>query len=160
MVNEINVILAGVAAAIVSGVAGLLITWFAMRRALLSENDLAFAEHRSAELTRNLLVLEMARDQIESPAVDIAVRARLTPAEMSQASRELIDADLLEEPSPNLLRPTDAGRRVLGEHLLERELEETVVRRQPRLSQRGQSSQELDSAIEATVESLRARHAH
>jgi hypothetical protein len=162
MINEINLIAAGVAAATVSGVAGLLITALAMRRTQLADENVAWEKHQSAELARSLLVLELAGDQIESPAVDIAVRARLTPAEMAQATEELTAAGLIEEPSPNLLRLTDGGRRVLMQHKFELELEDSALHRhRGKGSQRqGQSPEDLDLAIEATVESLRAQHAH
>jgi len=162
MITEINVIAAGVVAATASGIAGLLITSFAMRRTRLVHEQVARQRHRSAELARSLLVLEMASDQEESPAVDIAVRARLTPAEMRQATDELIGAELIEEPSPELLRLTDTGRQVLIEHRLELELEDSVLqRRADKGSERLQlSPEDLDSAIEATVKSLRAQHAH
>jgi hypothetical protein len=94
--------------------------------------------------------------------VDIGVRARLTPAEMRRVTDELARANLIEEPSPDLIRLSENGRKVLMEHRLERELGESAPRRHraKRPKGTGQRSADLDLAIEDTVRSLRARHAH
>lgn len=164
MVNEINVIIGGAAGALLSGLAGLAISAYGMRhpRRGVTDNrqELAWREHESEDLARNLLVLEMIADEIESRPMDVAVRARLTPAELRKAIRELTAAGLVDEPSSNLMRLTEDGRSVLAGHRLE--LEDSDLHRVQRRSmlRSKQSPEDLDLAIEDAVAHLRTQHAH
>lgn len=164
MVNEINVIIGGAAGALLSGLAGLAISAYGVRHARRGVKDnrqeLAWREHQSEDIARNLLVLEMIADEIESRPMDVAVRARLTPAELRKAARELTAAGLVDEPSPNLMRLTEDGRGVLNAHRLE--LEDSGlhrIQRRPILRSK-QSPEDLDIAIEDAVAHLSAQHAH
>lgn len=163
MLNEINLIAGGAIAGVASGALGLLISSHGMRRAR-SRTDhvreqLAWERHESPELTRNLLFLEMVGDEIESSPTDVAVRARLTPSELREARRDLTTAGLVDEPIPNLLRLTDAGRDVLAQHKLE--LQESLLNRRRHKGRRSppQSPEDLDRAIDSVVDSLRTQHA-
>jgi DNA-binding MarR family transcriptional regulator len=164
VINELNVILGGATAGVLSGVAGLALSRRSLRRAhrlrIESHEALAWEQHRSAELATNLLVLEIIGDEIESSPVDVAVRARLTPTELRSAIASLEDADLIEHSSSERLRLTDVGRSVLDRHKLE--FAGTLLQRtqQSSTSVSGQSSEELDLAISNAVQTLRARHAH
>jgi hypothetical protein len=164
MVSEINVIVGGAVGAVVSGLAGLFISWRTMHRTQErmsdSREELAWERHQTDELSRNLLVLEMVGDKVESAPIDVAVRARLTPAEMRQATEDLTAAGLVDEPHPNLVRVTETGRKVLADHKLE--LEDSLINRHQRKdAQRSrQSPEDLDVAIDNAVKSLRAQHAH
>jgi hypothetical protein len=91
--------------------------------------------------------------------MDVAVRARLTPAEMQQATGELATAGLVDQPSPNLLRLTGAGREVLTSHKIE--LEESLMQRgTTNVKADGRDLKDLDNAIELAVAALRTQHAH
>jgi DNA-binding MarR family transcriptional regulator len=164
MVNELNVAVVGALSAALSGVAGQLISRHGMRRARQhrtnAHQELAWEQHQSPELARNLLVLEMVGDEIESTPVDVAVRARLTPAEVRKATDQLIAAGLLDTPSGGLVRLTDVGRSVLDEHRLERE--DSVFHRNQRRHRvpTRRSLEDLDVDIENAVANLRAQHAH
>lgn len=164
MINEIHVIIGGAVGAILSGVAGLLISALGMRRTqrrrLDAHEELAWEKHQSAELARNLLVLEMLGDEIESAPLDIAVRARLTPAEMREATDELAAAGLVDLPTPDLIRLSGVGRSILADHKLE--LEESTLHRSQRKTapRQRQSLADLDMAIENAVKALRSQHAH
>lgn len=163
MLSEINLIAGGALAGVASGALGLLISSYGVRRARSRTDQvreqLAWERHESPELTRNLLFLEMVGDEIESSPTDVAVRARLTPSELREAKRDLTAAGLVEEPTPNLLRLTDAGRHVLAQHKLE--LQESLLNRRRhkgRLSP-PQSPEDLDRAIDSVVDSLRTQQA-
>lgn len=162
MLNELNLIAGGAATAFLSGLAGLGISRLAVSRAR-RESESVMREmswvHQSTALARNLLVLETVGDEIESTPIDIAVRAKLTPAEMQEALRQLKASHLVDEPSGNLIRLTSTGRDVLAKHKLE--LEESVLSREhPNTSRRTREPEELDLAIEQAVAVLRAQHAH
>jgi DNA-binding MarR family transcriptional regulator len=163
MLNEVHLILGGAVAAAVSGVLGLVITGWEMRRARTGtekvREQLAWERHDSPELTRNLLVLEMISDEIESTPVGVAVRARLTPNELNDAVADLLGAGLIEKPTSDLLRLTETGRDVLTSHKLE--LQESLLNRRRAMETRrpSQSLEDLDLAIADAVKSLRAKHA-
>lgn len=162
MISEFNLILGGAVGAAASGIAGLAISALGVRRARAAaaktRERLAW-EHRDApELTRNLLVLEMVSDEIETTPTEVAIRARLTPTELRDALRDLSGAGFVEESAPGLFRLTEIGRGVLANHKLE--LQESLLSRRARRAHRPQQSpEELDIALANAVESLRAQQA-
>jgi hypothetical protein len=162
MVSEIDVIVGGAVGALASGLVGLAINWRDARRSRTrivdSRKSLAWEGHHSDDLARNLLVLEMAGDKLESTPMDLAIRARLTPAELRKATTELSAAGLLEKPSSNSIRLTEDGRSVLSSHRLE--LEDSIHHRARSTRRSEQGPEDLDRAIESAVASLRAQHAH
>lgn len=162
MINEFNLILGGALGAAASGIAGLVISAWGMRRAQAiaaeSRKQLAWEHHDSPALTRNLLVMEMAGDEIETTPTKIAVRARLTPTELRDALEDLTTAGLIEESAPELFRLTEIGRGVLANHKLE--LQESLLNRRARRAGRShQSAEDLDLALANVVESLRTQQA-
>jgi|GEM_PF-3244468 len=163
MLSELDVIVGGALAAFLSGLVGLMITSFEMRRRrshAIEESAKQAWEHHSSELARNLLVLETVGDEIESTPIDVAVRARLTPSEMQQAAEELSTMGLIDQPSPNVIRLTSAGREVLATHRIE--FEESLLNRTQRQNAPSPrpSPEELDVAIGQAVAVLRTQHAH
>jgi hypothetical protein len=162
MINEFNLIVGGAVGAAVSGVAGLLISAREMRRAQAGTSkvreQLAWERHDSPELTRNLLVLEMLRDEIESTPEGVAVRARLTPNELNDAVADLSVAGLIEQRSSDLLCITETGRNVLTSHKFE--LQESLLNRRRAQDARPQGSiEDLDLEIADALKSLRTQHA-
>ncbi|HEX7058844.1 MAG TPA: hypothetical protein VF176_03250 [Solirubrobacterales bacterium] len=162
MLSEFNVLIGGAIGGLVSGVVALALNRRELRRAARlreeGHEELAWEQHQSPELATNLLVLEVVGDEIETSAVDVAVRARLTPTELRSAIDGLREAALIEFPNSNRIKLTEAGRSVLERHKLA--FEEVVAQRPRDERQVAQNSEDLDLAIQDAVQTLRARHAH
>lgn len=160
MLNEISLISGLLAAAVASGLVGLVSRDLERRsKRKLREHNRGLNWHRSAELARNLLVLETIADAKESASFDIAVRARLTPAEQQEAEQDLLEAGLIDQATPHLVRLTASGKHVLEEHDLER-AGTTVRQRSVSGAKPSSELHELDEAIDRAVAALQAQHAH
>jgi DNA-binding MarR family transcriptional regulator len=159
VINEVSLAAGVLAAAFASGLLGLFRSSRALRVSIESEKnrpEITWVRD-SGWLAQNLLVLETIAEDIESTPLDIAVRARLTPRELARVELDLVTAELIDRSPPDLVRLTDAGRKVLLGHRIE---ETSAHRVNGGLKPEPRSLDELDVAIGKAVAALEAQHAH
>jgi DNA-binding MarR family transcriptional regulator len=167
--NGIDLIIATISGALVSGVIALLSSILSSRRArksLETQRAMDWSSYQTEVLKKNLLVLETAGDAEEINFLDLAVRARLTPGEVRQAVEDLGRAGLLESVSDDTTRLTEAGRRFAAGHIFE--IHDLLSEDRPTqlVIDSGDSSPnpprsiDLDIEIDEAAAALRAQHAH